>query len=94
VRVHLDASKLDDYPEIKAWFFRLKTKKEQDQEKLMGEIVNAGARILEAASVQVDGKHVGKKKGGPTVLCPKCGEAYPVKSGAACLACQGEVLYK
>jgi formylmethanofuran dehydrogenase subunit E len=56
--------------------------------------VNAGARILEAASVQVDGKHVGKKKGGPTVLCPKCGEAYPVKSGAACLACQGEVLYK
>jgi formylmethanofuran dehydrogenase subunit E len=94
VRVHLDASKLDDYPEIKAWFFRLKRKEEQDQEKLMGEILNAGERIFAASSVQVDGKHVGKKKGGPTSLCPKCGEAYPVKSGNTCLACQGEILYK
>ena len=94
VRVHLDASRLDGYPEIKAWFFRLKRKEEQDQEKLLGEILEAGERILATSVVQVDAKHVGKKKGGPTALCPKCGEAYPVKTGAACLACQGEVLYK
>jgi formylmethanofuran dehydrogenase subunit E len=94
VRVYLDASKLDDYPEIKSWFFRLKRKEEQDQEKLMGEILDAGERILAASKVLVDAKHVGKKKGGPTGICPKCGEAYPVKSGIACLACQGEVLYK
>jgi formylmethanofuran dehydrogenase subunit E len=92
--VHLDASKLGDYPEIKAWFFRMKRKEEQDQDKLMGEIASAGARILAASSVQVDGKHVGKKKGGPTALCPKCGEAYPIKTGNTCLACQGEILYK
>lgn len=40
--MHLDASKLDDYPEIKAWFFKRKRKEEQDQEKLLGEILEAG----------------------------------------------------
>jgi formylmethanofuran dehydrogenase subunit E len=94
VRVHLDASRLDDYPEIKAWFFRLKRKEEQNQEKLISEILDAGARILGTSSVQVDGKHIGKTKGGPTAFCPKCGEAYPVKTGTACLVCQGEVLYR
>jgi len=94
VRVHLDASKLDDYPEIKNWFFKLKRKEEQDRDKLIGEILAAGPRILGASSVLVDAKHVGKKKGGPTAICPKCGEAYPVKTGTTCRACQGEVLYK
>jgi formylmethanofuran dehydrogenase subunit E len=94
VRVHLDASKLGDYPEIRNWFFRLKSKEQQDREKLQREILEAGTKILTASGVQVDGKHVGKKKGGATAICPKCGEAYPVKTGETCLACQGEVLYK
>jgi len=59
----------------------------------MGEIASAGARILAASSVQVDGKHVGKKKSGPTALCPKCGEAYPVRDGERCRACRGESPY-
>jgi hypothetical protein len=26
--------------------------------------------------------------------CPQCGESYPLRFGAACLACQGQAYYR
>lgn len=94
VRVHLDAGKLGEYPAIREWFFKLKPKKEQDTERLLGEIIRAERGILGVTAVQVDESLIGGEKGGRTVLCPGCGESYPEKDGARCLACRGMVLYK
>ena len=38
VRVYVDSKKLDDWAEIKTFLFKLKPKREQDSEALMGEI--------------------------------------------------------
>lgn len=94
VRVHLDAMKLDEYPEIRNWFLKLKTKQEQDKERLIDEILRAESRILGMSPVQMVEELIGKMKGGKIFLCPGCGEAYPSKDGDRCLACQGTHLYR
>ncbi|MFC1868693.1 FmdE family protein, partial [Thermodesulfobacteriota bacterium] len=38
IRVFVDAPKLEKWPEIKSWFFKLKEKKDQDKELLMAQI--------------------------------------------------------
>jgi formylmethanofuran dehydrogenase subunit E len=93
VRVHLDAGRLDPFPEYGSWFFRRRPKREQDRERLMREIAEAGASVMGVARVRVAGSLVGKKTGGKTALCPGCGEAYPVETGARCRACAGPPLY-
>jgi len=94
VRVHLDARKLAHYPEINAWFFRLKPKKEQDGERLNAEILAAGKGILGSAPVKVARPFLGHHGMGDTALCPSCGEAYPVRDGDRCKACGGWELYE
>ena len=37
MRVFLDSQKLDDWPEVKTFFFKLKPKKEQEFEALISE---------------------------------------------------------
>jgi formylmethanofuran dehydrogenase subunit E len=93
VRVYLDAGKLDEYAEIKNWFLKLTPKREQDGDRLIREITGAGSRILGVTRVQVNGAFIGKKSGGKISICPACGEAYPARDGASCLACQGTALY-
>lgn len=89
VRVFLDPEKLEGWPEIKAWFFKLKAKKEQDSVVMKAQIIKAGTEILTFQTVIVDKSFLNKKNKGPTALCPLCNEAYPVKDGQTCLACQG-----
>ena len=93
VRVYLDPEKMEAYPEIKSWFFKLKTKKEQDKDRLMEEIKNAGENILSIQRVRVQPESVRRKKMGPVAKCPRCGEAYPARHGEICKACQGESPY-
>ncbi len=93
VRVHLDAGRLGPYPEYESWFFRRRPKREQDRDRLMREIAEAGAGVMGVNRVRVDAGLVGKNSGGKTEPCPGCGEAYPVETGARCGACAGLPLY-
>ena len=94
VRVFLDSKKVENWPEIRDWFFKLKTKKEQDANRLRDEIIDAGPDILTLQKVTVENTLLGKKGKGAIARCPAYNEAYPVKDGTLCLACQGNSPYK
>jgi len=94
VRVYLDASKLDRYPEIKNWFLRLTPKQQQDKDRLINEIKTAGHDIYSEKTVEVSVQFRGKHAHGSISICPSCGEAYPRADGEVCLACGGLQIYK
>jgi len=93
VRVYLDSRKLDDWPEVKVFFFRLKPKVEQDFEGLMGEVNLARASILGVQKVMIDLDSIQYHHQGAFAVCPSCGEGYPEDDGEICLGCQGEAPY-
>jgi formylmethanofuran dehydrogenase subunit E len=94
VRVYLEPAKLSNWPEIKAWLFKLKPKKEQDLNLLLQEIRQAGSTICGIERVQLNGNITGPKHSPGIVVCPVCREAYPEPDGGICRACQGESPYK
>jgi len=93
VRVYVDSQKLDDWPELKAFFFKLKPKKEQDSEVLMGEINLAHTSIFGVQKVMVDLDSIQSHHRDAFAVCPLCGEGYPENDGKICLGCQGEAPY-
>ncbi|MFH2046042.1 MAG: formylmethanofuran dehydrogenase subunit E family protein [Pseudomonadota bacterium] len=93
VRVFLDPKKLEQYPEIKSWLFKLKTKKEQNKDLLLEQIEEAGADICGIQSITIDSKYLGKHSKGAIIVCTNCKEAYPQKDGSECLSCQGKSRY-
>ncbi|MDD6180973.1 MAG: FmdE family protein [Desulfovibrionaceae bacterium] len=93
VRVSIDAAKLDAWPEIKGWFFKLKAKREQDVERLLREIESAGDSICKAEAVTVKRRFLGHRHMERIACCPVCGEAYPSCDGPVCRGCQGEAPY-
>jgi formylmethanofuran dehydrogenase subunit E len=93
VRVYVDSQKLDDWPELKAFFFKLKPKKEQDFEVLMGEISLAHTSIFGVQKVMVDLDFIQSHHRDAFAVCPLCGEGYPENDGEICLGCQGEAPY-
>ncbi|MFW5501405.1 MULTISPECIES: FmdE family protein [unclassified Maridesulfovibrio] len=93
VRVHIDTEKLENWPEIKAWFLKLKPKKEQDTDKLFAEICEAGPSLCSITPVQISPDFMGHKHMRDIGICPSCNEAYPLSDGAICRGCQGEVPY-
>jgi len=93
VRVFLDPEKLEAWPEIKTWLFKLKAKSEQDKDRLLAEIKEAGTEILGIQPVQVQSSLLKKKSRGRIANCSLCGEPYPVSDGGICRACQGEGPY-
>ncbi len=93
VRVFLDPAKVADWPEINSWFRQLKPKKEQDPDRLLEEIKEAGAEILEWQRVKIRPQFLGKRSRGRMIICPLCREAYPAQDGGICRGCQGEVPY-
>jgi formylmethanofuran dehydrogenase subunit E len=94
VRVALDPSKLDDYPEIAEWIFKLKPKKEQDSDALRDAIRRAGADVCSIREVRVRREHREGRGKGEVAPCPVCGEAYPVRDGGVCRLCRGESPYE
>ena len=92
-RVFLDPEKLDNWPEIKTWFFKLKPKADQNMELLMAQIREAGETLCGIHPVRVRPELLRKDKRGAIGMCPCCQEAYPAKDGEVCRGCQGESPY-
>ncbi len=93
IRVYIDPVKLDKWPEIKRWFFKLVPKKEQDTRLLLTQIKEAGAGICSYQKVKVDISLVSKKHRDKLAVCPQCKESYPAADGEICRACQGQAPY-
>jgi len=95
IRVFLDASKVDDWPEIKGWYFRLKSKREQNSKRLLQEIREAGEGICTLQKVVVKPQFVGSRnQRSKIVRCPLCQEAYPEVDGGICRGCSGYAPYE
>jgi formylmethanofuran dehydrogenase subunit E len=92
-RVFLDPGKLEKWPEIKDWFFKLKSRSEQSHEEILSQIKKAGVEICGVCPVQIKPEFFKKRDKGKIVICPSCKEAYPLKDGSICLACQGNSPY-
>ena len=93
VRIYVDSPKLDDWPEVQAFFFKLKPKKEQDFDMLIGEISLAHTSIFGVQKVTVDLDTIKSPRRGVFSICPSCGEGYPKDDGEICLGCQGKTPY-
>jgi formylmethanofuran dehydrogenase subunit E len=92
-RVFLDSNKIDTWPEIKNWFFKIKSKAEQDTELLLAQIKEAGETLCGIHPVRVPPEFLKKEKRGKIVICPCCQEAYPARDGEVCRGCQGQSPY-
>jgi formylmethanofuran dehydrogenase subunit E len=92
-RVFLAPDKLEKWPEIKDWFFKLKSRTEQNREDILSQIKKAGVEICGVSPVQIKPEFLKKRDKGKIVICPSCKEAYPLKDGSICLACQGNSPY-
>ncbi len=93
VRVYLDTEKIKAFSEIHHWYFKLRTKKEQDHQRLIEEIKEAGHGLLGRQRVRVDPVKLRRPKQGLVGTCPSCGESYPLAHGERCRACQGSSPY-
>jgi formylmethanofuran dehydrogenase subunit E len=93
VRVYVDNTKLDDWPAINTFLFKLKPKKEQDSKALITEINLAGTSILAFQTVVVDLDAIKSSRRHTFTVCPSCGEGYPKADGDICLGCQGKAPY-
>lgn len=91
VRAYLDMKKIAVWPEVCDWY-RKNTNK-RNQELLLAQIKEAGHSLLSIQRVKVDKEKVSRSNLGPCVICPVCGEAYPVQHGDKCRSCQGESPY-
>jgi formylmethanofuran dehydrogenase subunit E len=94
VRVSIDSKSLNQWPEIKSWFFELKPKAEQDTAELMIQIRSAGHRIYGVQQIKVHPNFLKKSYLGEKGICPQCNESYPLKHGALCLGCRGDAPFK
>ena len=93
VRVFVDSRKIEDWPEIKTFFFKLIPKKEQDFDALIAEARQAGTSIFGISKVTVDLEALKSSRRKVLAVCPRCGEGYPAADGETCLGCRGEAPY-
>jgi formylmethanofuran dehydrogenase subunit E len=93
IRVFLDQTKIEAWHEIKDWFLKLKSKKEQDYPVLMKQIRESGTGTSSVENVRVASRFLKRTPRGNIVICPNCKEAYPLADGAVCLGCQGDAPY-
>ena len=92
-RVHLDLAKMQNHPEIYAWFMKLKAKKDQDTDLLLREIEDAGDSICAITPIRIRQRLLGHAHMGKISACPHCSEAFPATDGVICRGCQGEAPY-
>jgi len=93
LRIFIDRSQLENWDEIKTWFFKLKPKHEQDSELLFAQMREAGTSLFSIEPAKVHKEHLKKKKMGKTVICPICNETYPESHGSICRGCAEELPY-
>ena len=92
-RVRLNVEALQDFPHVRAWFFKEKPKREQEPALLQAEIKSAGMDLLQAAPIQIHPDFLVRKGKGVVGRCPSCGEWYPTVLGKTCRICQGDGPY-
>jgi formylmethanofuran dehydrogenase subunit E len=93
IRVFPDPAKVESWPELNAWYMKLKTKQEQDISLLISQIRQAGEEIVKQQPIRIKPEVYRKISRGPMAICPGCGETYPAAAGGSCLACQGKSPY-
>ncbi len=93
VRVGVSPEKLRKWPEYYGWLMKTIPKKEQDTDRLLREIEEAGDSVCTVQEVTVFPELLGRKRSIPVAICPGCGEGYPAADGPLCRACQGEGYY-
>ena len=93
VRVAVETDRLDPFPAIREWLFKLKPKKEQDSDRLREEIRAAGASICSVREIALRPEFMGGRGKGAIAACPSCGQAYPSRDGSVCRSCRGESPY-
>ncbi len=93
IRAVLNPERMEEWPEIKNWYYKLKTKEESDHDLLLDSIREGGFGIIDLKEIQVQPALLIKKKRGKRVVCPQCQEAYPSNGEGLCLACQGQSPY-
>ncbi len=93
IRVFLDESKMDAWQEIKAWYFNLKPKKDQDSELLMRQIREAGLGILSWEEVIIRSEFLKKRPGSHNGMCPSCGQSELIPGVDLCQKCQKKIPY-
>lgn len=93
IRVYVDQAELGPYEEIRAWFLKLKKKKDQEPDLLRSQFKEAGEKIIGMQPVRVRQELLGKVSKGKIGTCPECGEAYPLTHGTVCLGCRGQNPY-
>ncbi|MBI5602066.1 MAG: formylmethanofuran dehydrogenase subunit E family protein [Deltaproteobacteria bacterium] len=93
IRVVLNPLRIEEWPEIKDWYYKLKPKEEVDPEELLEAIQKGRADLLSLQEIRMRPAYLAKTKRGKRVICPQCREAYPENSQGLCLACQGDSPY-
>lgn len=93
MRAFLDPEKVRAWPNLEAWYLKLKPKKDQDGGALIEEIKAAGAEVCGVQTVRVAARLLQRRARGGIEICPVCREAYPSMDGRICRACQGEAPY-
>jgi formylmethanofuran dehydrogenase subunit E len=93
VRVFVDPPKLEPFPEFKGWFFKLKSKKEIDNDLMLDEIRAAGSSASSFQEVRLDPEFIKVKHREGFIVCTSCHEGYPSGHGPLCLGCQGGLPY-
>lgn len=90
IRVYIDPSKIEKWPEIKNWFYKLKTKKEQNYRLLIDQIKEAGAGLCSMKKIRIKPELLGGHAHGSRIAnCERCGEAFKIKDSPLCPACRG-----
>lgn len=93
IRVVLNPAKVEQWPEIKDWYYKLKSKEEVDLTELLNSIGKSGHDLYTIQEIKVQPDLLVKRKRGKRVICPQCREAYPFTENGLCLACQGNSPY-
>lgn len=94
IRVFIDPAKIEKWPEVKGWFYKLKKKKEQDYQLLLSQIKEAGAGLCSMKKIKMKPELLaGHAHGSRIANCTSCGEAFKIKDGPLCPACRGEDPY-
>ena len=88
VRVHPET--VDHWPEIKAWYYKLRPKEETDPERLLESIAGGGYDLCQVSEIRVHPNWLRREARGQRVLCPGCAEAFPNNGPGLCPACRGE----
>ena len=93
VRVHVDPTRLDSYPETRYWFFGIRPKRKDRTDLLIEEIRQAQESIYGVQKVYVKPALLSKELSDTRAICPECGEAYPTGHGPLCRGCRTETAY-